>query len=90
MRAEGGDGTLYGMALYQKQNESRTDLQQRVAAELQEKARQKAAESDRPDGVDDSQFVKNTKSTGGLAGVWIGIIVFAAVGAVWLVIATAG
>ncbi|HJM04185.1 MAG TPA: hypothetical protein QF549_00930 [Candidatus Saccharimonadaceae bacterium] len=78
------------MALYVKQNDSRSELQQRLAAELQEKARQKAAEPERPDGVDDSQFVKNTKSTGGLAGVWIAIIAFAAIGAVWLVIVTAG
>ena len=69
------------MALFIKQQEQRTELQERIAAELQEKARRKAAAGDRPDGIDDSAFVKGTKRTTTLAWVW-GIIVMFAVAAI--------
>lgn len=77
-----------GMSLYMKQNETRSELQKRVAAELQEKAKKKALEAERPDGVDDSAFVKDTKATTSLAWAWIliGIAIIAI--AIWLVIAT--
>lgn len=76
------------MSLYMKQNETRSELQKRVAAELQEKAKKKALEAERPDGVDDSAFVKDTKATTSLAWAWIliGIAIIAI--AIWLVIAT--
>lgn len=78
------------MGLYVKQNQSRTELQERIAAELQEKARQKAEPADRPDGVDDSRYVEGTKPTTSLAWVWA-LIGIAAVGiTLWLVIISTG
>lgn len=71
-----------------KQNETRSELQKRVAAELQDKAKKKALEADRPDGVDDSAFVKDTKSTTSLAWVWVLIGIAIVAIAIWLVIAT--
>lgn len=62
------------MALFIRQNENRSKLQERLAAELQEKAKARAAESNNPDGVEDSQYLKNTKSTTSLAWVWLLII----------------
>jgi hypothetical protein len=69
------------MALFIKQNEDRSKLQERLAAELQERAK-KRAEHDvtLPDGVEDSQYVKGTKTTTSLAWVWV-VIVIAAVAA---------
>lgn len=75
------------MALHLKQNDTRSELQKRVAAELQEKARNRVAETDLPDGVADSQFIKGTKQTSGLAGVWIAIIIGAVVATLWIIIA---
>ena len=76
------------MGLYVKQNQNRTELQERIAAELQEKARQKAQSSDRPDGVDDSRYIEGTKQTTGLALGWL-VIGVAVVGVtLWLVIAS--
>ena len=70
------------MGLYVKQNQSRT--------ELQEKARQKADPADRPDGVDDSRYIEGTKTTTGLALAWL-LIGIAAVGiTLWLVISSTG
>ncbi len=75
------------MGMYIRQENSRTKLQERVAAELAEKAKQKTpAAGDRPDGVDDSEFLKQTKTTTSLAWVWV-LILIAAVGIlIWLVV----
>lgn len=76
------------MSLYLKQNETRSELQSRIAAELQEKAKKKALETELPDGVTDSAYIKNTKQTTSLAWAWV-FIVIAIVGiAVWLIVAT--
>lgn len=74
------------MALFIRQNEDRSKLQERLAAELQERAK-KRAESDAglPDGVEDSQYIKNTKTTTSLAWVWV-VIVAAAVAATAFII----
>ncbi|MEP7204720.1 MAG: hypothetical protein ABI716_00825 [Candidatus Saccharibacteria bacterium] len=74
------------MALFIRQSEDRSKLQERLAAELQERAKQRAALADRPDGVDDSRYMEGTKQTSSLAWVWILIIVLAAVALVWLTI----
>ena len=63
------------MALFVRQDENRTELQERIAAELQEKARKRALDADRPDGVEDSNYMNGTKQTTSLAGVWIFIAV---------------
>ncbi len=76
------------MSLYLKQNETRSELQDRIAAELQAKAKKKALETERPDGVTDSAYIKGTKQTTSLAWAWV-LIVAAIVGiAIWLLIAT--
>jgi hypothetical protein len=77
------------MALFLKQEENRSPMQERIAAELQEKARQRAKDAELPDGVTDSHYIKNTKQTSSLGWVWI-LIGFIVVGLIiWLVIATA-
>lgn len=76
------------MSLYMKQNETQSELQKRIAAELQDKAKKKALETERPDGVDDSAFIEGTKSTTSLAWIWV-LIGLAIIGlAVWLIVAT--
>ncbi|MNH42906.1 hypothetical protein D3C87_1814350 [compost metagenome] len=68
------------MALFVNQKDDRSELQKRIAAELQEKAKKKAqGVVDRPDGVKDSQYLKDTKTTTSLAWVWV-LIGIAAVG----------
>lgn len=76
------------MALFVNQNSNRTKLQEQLAAELQEKAKQKAKleNVDRPDGVTDSNYLKDTKATTSLAWVWIAIIVVAAALMIWLMV----
>jgi hypothetical protein len=60
------------MALFVNQNSNRTKLQEKLAAELQEKAKKRAQmeDLDRPDGVDDSAYLKDTKQTTNLAWLW--------------------
>jgi hypothetical protein len=74
------------MALFVNQENTRTKLQQRIAADLNEKSKKAAEGGDRPDGVDDSAYLKNTKKTTSLAGAWVVIIVAVVVIAVWLVV----
>lgn len=78
------------MGLYLQQKNDRSELQRRIAAELNEKAKKKALEphAEKPDGVDDSAYLENTKTTTSLAWVWA-LIVFAGVAIlVWLVTLT--
>ena len=79
------------MALFMNQQNDRTELQKRIAAELAEKAKKKQLETDKeqPDGVKDSAYLENTKTTTSLAWVWILIIIAAIAIAVWLVLASA-
>lgn len=65
------------MALYVRQSDDRSELQKRLAAELQDKAKKKALETDRPDGVTDSNYLEQTKQTTGLAWVWALLAVIA-------------
>lgn len=74
------------MGRYIEQTESRSELQQRIAADLRAKAAEKAKQEGNggephtaPDGVDDAEYLKGTKSTTTLAPVWLAIAV-AAVG----------
>lgn len=76
------------MALYLKQNGQRSELQDRIAAELQEKAKKNAQLQDRPDGVDDAAFMNNTKKTTSLALVWLLIAIFTIALIIWLLIST--
>lgn len=77
---------IISMGLYVKQTNTRSQLQERIAKELQDRAKEKSLQGDLPDGVDDSNYIKGTKQTTSLAWVWL-LIGLAAVGvAVWLVI----
>lgn len=66
------------MGLYTKQEVERTELQKRVAEELQDKAKRAKKLANEPDLVEDSAYVHGTKSTTGLAWLWV-LIVIAAV-----------
>lgn len=67
-----------------KQTDGRSQLQEKLAAELQERAKQRALETELPDGVTDSAYLKQTQQTDWLSKVWFFIVV-AAVGIVlWL------
>lgn len=80
--------TIKNMGLYVKQNQRRTELQERIAAELQEKARKKAETTDLPDGVDDSRYIEGTKTTTSLAWAWLIIGIAAVIITIWLVVAS--
>jgi len=72
------------MALFIRQDEEKSELQTRLATELQERAKDRAKLADRPDGVEDSEYIKNTKTTTSLAWIWI-LIVFVTIGIIiWL------
>ena len=77
------------MALYVKQSDTRSQLQEKLAQELQDKAREKAKEAELPDGVDDSAYIQGTKVTSSLAWAWI--LIFAAIIgiAIWLIVISA-
>lgn len=76
------------MSLFVNQNSNRTKLQEQLAAELQEKAKQKAKleESERPDGVTDSNYLKDTKTTTSLAWIWIVIVIAVVASMIWLMV----
>jgi hypothetical protein len=74
------------MGLYVKQSDTRSQLQEKLAQELQDRAREKAKAADLPDGVDDSAYIEGTKTTTALAWIWI-LIIAAIIGIVlWLLI----
>jgi cell division protein FtsX len=74
------------MALFIRQNEDRSKLQERLAAELQERSKQKANRTDMVDGVMDSEYIKDTKQTTSLAWLWILIVLAGMAALVWLVV----
>lgn len=61
------------MGLFINQQNTRTKLQERIAADLADKAKNKAKEdsANRPGGIDDSAYLENTKPTTNLAWVWV-------------------
>lgn len=67
------------MALFVQQNSNRTKLQERLAAELSEKAKKKAQQeaAPLPDGIEDSRYIEGTKATTSLAWVWVVVVVIA-------------
>lgn len=76
------------MALFIRQDDNRTELQQRLASELQEKARKRAQEdTKRPDGVSDSAYIKGTMGTSKYAWVWV-VIALAVVVGIFVLIVT--
>jgi hypothetical protein len=77
------------MALFVRQDENRSELQQRLATELQDRARKKAEEAELPDGVKDSQYIKGTQEGNKLLGVWVIIGILVVVAAIFVIIKTA-
>lgn len=77
------------MGLFVQQNSNRTKLQERLAAELTEKAKKKAELEavERPDGVNDSAYIEGTKQTTSLAWVWILIVIAAVAAALYFMFA---
>lgn len=68
------------MGIIVNQQDNRTELQKRIAAELTEKAKKKkVAEGELPDGVEDSRYIENTKTTTSLAWAWLLIAIVAIV-----------
>jgi hypothetical protein len=66
------------MGLFIQKNDERSELQQRLAAELQAKALAKSKlENERVDGVKDSAYLQGTKQTTSLAWLWLLIVVIA-------------
>lgn len=79
------------MGIIVNQQDNRSELQKKIAAELSDKAKKKqTAKKDLPDGVDDSAYIENTKVTTGLAGVWIVIVIIAVAILIWFFISAAG
>ncbi len=78
------------MSLFIRQENERTELQKRLAAELAEKAKKnpQPGMGDLPDGVDDSAYIEGTKKTTSLAWVWVLIGVSTIALLIWLVVAT--
>ena len=77
------------MALFVQRNEERTALQERLEAELQEKARQRTELTDDPQSIEDMEYLKGTKRTTGLAWVWA-LIVVMVIGALVVLMLRAG
>lgn len=57
------------MALFIRQSEERSRLQERLNSELQDRQKQTQLEN-KPETVDDSAFLKDTKNAGSLAWLW--------------------
>lgn len=73
------------MALFIRQDDERTELQKRIATELQGKTKKRTELADAPDLVEDSQYIKGTKTTTSLALVWVLIIIIFVGIAIWLI-----
>ncbi|HUO61999.1 MAG TPA: hypothetical protein VMT96_00925 [Candidatus Bathyarchaeia archaeon] len=63
------------MGIIVNQQDNRSELQKKIAAELSEKAKKKHDPSgELPDGVDDSAFIEGTTVTSNHAWVWAVVI----------------
>lgn len=68
------------MGLFVNQQDQRSELQERIAAELREKAKASSLQEKAGlDGVEDVRYLENTKQTTTLAPAWIVIAIMAAV-----------
>ena len=74
------------MALFISQKDDRTELQKQLAVELQRKVKETSKLTDAHDGVNDSQYIKGTKTTTSLAWVWALIAVAMATIIIWLTV----
>jgi hypothetical protein len=76
------------MAMFLRRDDKRSELQIKLAAELQERAKNKAREDEVPDGVHDSAYIKNTKHTSRSAWIWIVGLFFGIIAVIMLVISS--
>ena len=68
------------MGLFVNQNDQRSKLQERIAAELREKAKASSLQEKASlDGVEDVKYLEGTKQTTTLAWAWILIAIMAGV-----------
>ena len=68
------------MGLFVSQNDQRSKLQERIAAELREKAKASSLQEKASlDGVEDVKYLEGTKQTTTLAWAWVLIVIMAAV-----------
>ena len=68
------------MGLFVNQQDQRSELQERIASELREKAKASSLqEKATMDGVDDIRYLEGTKQTTTLAWAWILIAIMAGV-----------
>lgn len=68
------------MALFIRQNEDRSKLQERLNAELQERHKQAEIENNKPETVEDSAFLKDSKSSSKYGWLWVlGAVLVAAI-----------
>lgn len=67
------------MSLFVNQQNSRSELQEKIAAELREKVKKTQDIENSFDGAEDIKYLEGTKKTTTLAPAWILIIIMAAV-----------
>lgn len=68
------------MGIIVNQEDTRTELQKRVAQELADKNKKKhEVIGDTPDGVEDSAFVKDLQGSKATLGIWLALAVLVAV-----------
>lgn len=77
------------MALFVNKENTRTKLQEEVAANVAENARKKKLQEEQelPDGITDSAYLKHTKQTTSLAWVWALIFIGFMALLVWIIVA---
>ena len=77
------------MSLFINQDASRTKLQEKIAADLQTKSKQKAdIASPKPDEIEDSAYMQDSKKTTSVSLVWLLIfLVIIGLIIVWLFLA---
>lgn len=63
------------MGLFVRQDEERSELQKRIATELQEKARARAEAENQLDDIEKMRYLDGTKRTTSLAWVWVLIVI---------------
>lgn len=77
------------MGLFVRQDEQRSKLQEKIAADLRAKAAERAKadiEGPKYDGAEDAGIVQDTHTSSPLLGVWLGIGVAAVAAVIYLIV----
>ena len=72
--------------LVSKDTEVNSKLNERISADLRAKTSRTELMSDDPDGVEDSDYVKDLKKTSSHAWIWIILIILAAASLVMMIV----